>query len=73
MALILKSTQKTPGTHKMKLGQLMTLNGHIYQCVKYRLDYCKCKSCVFDRDDLWAESYVACRLCDLKGIFKLIK
>lgn len=73
MALITKSIQKISGTHKMKLGQLMTLNGHIYQCVKYRLDYCKCESCVFGRNDLWAESYVACRLCDPKGIFKLIK
>lgn len=73
MNLKKKNIRKTPGTHKMKLGQLMTLSGHVYQCVKYRLDYCKCKSCVFDRDDLWAESYVACRLCDPKGIFKLIK
>ena len=72
MGLIMKSMQNISGTHRMKLGQLMTLNGHVYQCIKYRLDYCKCKSCVFDRDDLWAESYVACRLCSPKGIFKLI-
>lgn len=68
-----KTIQKTYGTHKMKLGQLMTLNGHIYQHVKYKLDYCRCASCVFRLDDLWAESYVACRLCSSKGIFKLIK
>lgn len=73
MNLIKKNIQKISGTHRMKLGQLMTLNGHIYQCVKYRLDYCQCKSCIFSRDDLWAESYVACRLCNPKGIFKLIK
>lgn len=73
MGLIMKSIPKIYGTHKMKLGQLMTLNGHVYQCVKYRLDYCQCKSCIFSRDDLWAESYVACRRCNPNGIFKLIK
>lgn len=73
MVLIVKSIQKISGTHRMKLGQLMTLNGHVYQCVKYRLDYCQCESCIFSLDDLWAESYVACRRCNPKGIFKLIK
>ena len=73
MELIMKSIPKIFGTHRMKLGQLMTLNGHVYQCVKYKLDYCQCKSCIFDRDDLWAESYVACRVCNPYGIFKLIK
>ena len=69
----MKNIQKTSGTHRMKLGQLMTLNGHVYQCVKYRLDYCQCESCIFRSNDLWAESYIACRLCNQKGIFKLIK
>lgn len=73
MGLIMKSIQKTSGTRRMKLGQLMTLNGHVYQCVKYRLDYCQCESCIFSHDDLWTESYVACRLCNPKGVFKLIK
>lgn len=68
-----KNIQKTSGTRKIKLGQLMTLNGHIYQCIKYRPDYCKCENCVFMFNNLFAESYVACRLCDPKGIFRLIK
>lgn len=34
-----KTTQKTSGIHKIKLGQLVTLNGHVYQCF-----------CCFDRD-----------------------
>ena len=28
-----KTTQKTSGIHKIKLGQLVTLNGHVYQCI----------------------------------------
>jgi hypothetical protein len=36
-----KTTQKTSGIHKIKLGQLVTLNGHVYQCIKYRLNCCK--------------------------------
>lgn len=68
-----KNIQKTSGTHKIKLGQLVTLNGHVYQCIKYRLNCCKCDCCIFGHDNLWAKSYVACRLCDPKGFFKLIK
>lgn len=68
-----KTTQKTSGIHKIKLGQLVTLNGHVYQCIKYRLNCYKCDCCIFGHDNLWAESYVACRLCDQKGFFKLIK
>ena len=68
-----KNIRKTSGTRKIKLGQLITLNGHVYQCIKYRLNYCKCDCCIFRHDNLWAESYVACRLCDPKGFFKLIK
>lgn len=36
-----KTTQKTSGIHKIKLGQLVTLNGHVYQCIKYRLNCCR--------------------------------
>ena len=32
-----KTTQKTSGIHKIKLGQLVTLNGHVYQCIKLGL------------------------------------
>lgn len=34
-----------------------------------RLNCCKCDCCIFRHDNLWAESYVACRLCDPKGFF----
>lgn len=49
-----KTTQKTSGIHKIKLGQLVTLNGHVYQCIKYRLNCCKCDCCIFGYDNLWA-------------------
>lgn len=68
-----KNIRKIFGTRKIKLGQLITLNSHVYQCIKYRLNCCKCDCCIFGHDNLWAESYVACRLCDQKGFFKLIK
>lgn len=68
-----QNTSKTSGIHKMRYGQLMTLNGHVYQCLKYRLDFCECVSCVFADISLFAESYIACKMCPPRGYFRKIK
>lgn len=66
-------TRKCKPYQKLKLGQLITLNCHVYQHIRYKLDFCRCTSCAFWSDDLWIESHIACKLCSPKGIFKLIK
>lgn len=59
--------------YNMDKNKIHGFMDQVYQCIKYRLNCCKCDCCIFGHDNLWAKSYVACRLCDPKGFFKLIK
>jgi len=66
----------TSGIHRLKLGQLMTLDNHVYQCVKYKGNFVACEKCVIaahDNNEFWAESYITCKRCHENGYFKQIK
>lgn len=67
MVLIMKSIQKTSGTHKRyKQGQLFTLNNRIYQFI-----YGPCSMCKITKD-IWAIS-VFCNICPSGCCVKIIK
>lgn len=68
-----QNTSKTFGIHRLKLGQLMTLNNHVYQCVKYEGWHTTCQNCAIFSKEHWAESYIMCKKCNREGYFKLIK
>lgn len=44
-----KTTQKTSGIHKIKLGQLVTINHRVYRITKKYICMNEC-FCCFDRD-----------------------